>query len=531
LKTQKLHIKSNSNPSFIEKKQIEYSYAFRELYKHFDTSDKVFLSYISKKYNLSKWEINCLVIDVKTKISQIQTNKDKIALKIISLEKDIKELKIKPISRKNKSKMFRLKKKLKYQNNLLSKDIVFGTKQLLRRISFLSNDKEKNRIEIKKLQKEFKEKRVQPLNYTGNKTDNNSNRYFDFDFKNQTIIYKPNAKTKIEIKYSTSKKYQNQLLQLEEIKNSNQQPITVRLSNKFIYICFDEEKLNGFDFNQKEYYKEIKEFDSSIKKQISQKYCIEQKDRRLKGKNKDRFCNMDFNPEFVGYSITEKTNKDEEFKILETGCFGLEQLSKKNRKSSNHKDSFYLTNKRKYELSLIYKSLFKKIKHYNCGTIVTENLEFKEKNLKEENKEFNRKCKNIWKLDFQMQLIQKHCNETGVIWEKVKPHYTSFIGNMKYSYFDPINASIEIGRRGMFKYNKGFKYLPELDSTLMDTMSTRFKSERDVLFEKGIDTTWQELFAKFKETKQIYRWSLTDCEDFKLFSKDHIKSKVNLYSF
>ena len=100
-----------------------------------------------------------------------------------------------------------------------------------------------------------------------------------------------------------------------------------------------------------------------------------------------------------------------------------------------------------------------------------------------------------------------------------------------YSYFDPVNASIEIGRKGMFKFKKGNKKYPSLDTMLIDAISIRFKTERDVLFENGINTTWVELYKKFKQTKTIYRWSLEDCKLFKLFSKDHIKSRVDLYSF
>jgi IS605 OrfB family transposase len=528
--TLKIKIDS-SDDSFIEKKQMNYSYAFRKLYNYKGIPTKEFLKVLLLKYNLSQWEINGLNTDVDTKKKhcEIQIKKDK--KKIIYIEEDIEKLKNKKYTIPNKRKIFKLKKTLKRLKTNLNKDIVFGSKSFLSNISKAHN---KNDFEKAfKLKEEYETKRIIPILYLGSLNDLNSNRYFNFDFENQSIVYKPNRNTKIELKYKTiSKKYQKQLLRLQEIKDLKFLPITVRLSTNFIYITYDNEKLNGFAFKEKEYYKERKGLTNKTEiKYISQKYCKEQTHRKIEGKNKDRYLQIDENPVYIGYSITEKINENGEFKILETGCFGLEQLSKKNNKSSNDKETLYLNNKRKYELSLIYKSIFKKIKHYNCGTIVTEDLNFKPKNLKDGNKEFNRKTKNIWLLSFRQNLIQKYCNEQGVVWEKVNPSYTSVIGNMKYSYFDPINASLEIGRRGMFKYNKGFKYQPNIDSTLLDAMSNRFATMRDVLTEKSVEISWYELLKKFKETKTIYRWSLSDCKPFKLFSKDHIKSKVNLYSF
>jgi IS605 OrfB family transposase len=527
--TLKIKIDS-SDDSFIEKKQINYSYAFRKLYNYKDIPTKEFLKKLSKKYNLSQFELGCIKIDVDTKKKQHETQIKKDKKKIISIEEDIKKLKNKKYTIQNKRKIFHLKKTLKRIKTNLNKDIVFGSKSLLNDISKAHN---KNDFEKAfKLKEEYKLKRILPILYLGSLNDSNSNRYFNFDFENHSIVYKPNVRTKIEIKYKTSKKYQKQLLRLQEIKDLKFLPITIRLSTDFIYIIYDNEKLNGFEFKEKEYLKERKGLtDKAEIKSISQKYCIEQKNRKLEGKNKDRYLQIDENPVYIGYSITEKINENEEFKILETGCFGLEQLSKKNGKSSSNKHSLYLNNKRKHELSLIYKSIFKKIKHYNCGTIVTEDLNFKLKNLKDGNKEFNRKTKNIWLLNFRQELIQKYCNEQGVVWEEVNPSYTSVIGNINHSYFDPINASLEIGRRGMFRYNKGFKYQPKINSTLLDAMSNRFETMRDVLNEKTIEISWYELLKKFKETKTIYRWSLDDCKPFKLLSKDHIRSKVNLYSF
>jgi len=205
-------------------------------------------------------------------------------------------------------------------------------------------------------------------------------------------------------------------------------------------------------------------------------------------------------------------------------------LIKKPNKASNSVESKYLNNKRKHEISLIYKSIFSFAKHYKCGYFVMEELNFKEKNLKEENKEFNRKTKNIWNRTFQSNLISKYCNQTGIQLIEVNPVYSSFIGNLTYNYFDPINASIEIGRRGMFKYIKGKSLYPKMTSTIIDTMMERFGPFGDVQFIKDC-ISWIDLFKRIKETGFIYRWQLEDLTSYNCFSKDHIKSKVNLFTF
>jgi IS605 OrfB family transposase len=530
MKVLKVKIVFNSNPSFIRKKQVYYSYAFRKLYKHFDLTDIPFLEKLSKTFNLSKYELNCLKSDVKTKISQIQTNKETLEDKILSLMEDIEDIKNQENTRKNRSKIFILERKLRKANKRLPKDIVFGTKDILKRISFLSNNKEENKSEIEKLKEEFSENKILPLNYLGSLNDGNSNRYFNFDFENNTVVYKPNKNTKIELKYSLhSKPYKKQLLQLQEIKDSKLLPITVRLSTEYIYICFDEQKLNGFAFNKKGCKKELKETVNDLNaKQIYRNGFIEQAVRQLKRKNENRLFALDLNPCFIGCSILEKTG-DGTFKILDKFCYDLSILTAKSNKSSFHKDSKYLNSKRKHEISLIYKDIFKKIRHFNCGYFAMEDLNFKGTNLKLEKKEFNRKTKNVWNLNFQTNLISKHCNEQGIIKIDVDPCYTSFIGNILYSDFDPINASVEIGRRGMFRYSKGFKYFPNLTETIKDTMILRFTPQGDVLKIKDC-TSWKSLFKFFKETKIIYRFQLKDCI-FGCFSKNHIKSKVSLYTF
>jgi hypothetical protein len=98
--------------------------------------------------------------------------------------------------------------------------------------------------------------------------------------------------------------------------------------------------------------------------------------------------------------------------------------------------------------------------------------------------------------------------------------YSSVIGNLQHSYFDPINASLEIGRRG---YNviisKNKQFYPSF--FLKDQWKEYFKDLRD----------WKELFRELKNSKLRYRVSLDESNLSKVFQMKSIKSKVLIYEF
>ena len=155
-----------------------------------------------------------------------------------------------------------------------------------------------------------------------------------------------------------------------------------------------------------------------------------------------------------------------------------------------------------------------------------EDLNFKSDNINKNNNESNRKIKNVWNLDFQKNLIDKHCKINGIEKVVVNSCYSSFIGNIMYNYFDPINDSIEIGRRGIFKYIKDNNFYPKLTSTIIDTVEKRFpdvQSVKDCL-------NWVSLYKLIKETKVKYRWQLNDI-NFNCFSRFNKKCNWNLIRF
>lgn len=523
----KLDISSISDSSYVLNKQKNWSYAFRKLYKNSHLiNDKDFLSKLSTKYKLKPSELGCLLIDVKNKISQVFTNKSKIENQILECENKLKLDNIKPNLR------HKLTLKLKRLNKSLSKEITFGGLVNMKKISYLSNDKELNKVELDKYKKLYQETRILPISYYGGKYDVNSNRYFKLNFKNSEIIYKFD-KNNIIIKYKCSKNYQKILDTLDLVKNDKLLPISVKLSVNHIIISYDNEKLKGYSFDFTAYKKEVKDHISKeAKKEVAIKYFKEQEQRKLKDKLANRYMAIDLNPEYIGVSILDKSKtEDFKFKIIHTQCYDTTKLNVKLGLDSEDSKQIYQNNKRKYEIGNIWKKIFGLAKHYKVSHIVLEDLNFKSPVVNTESREFNRKCKNIWNLNYQQNLINKHIDENGLLKVEVNPCYTSFIGNINYGFFDPVNASIEIGRRGMYKYNKGFKMIPTVTEDNLNTMVSLFSDSGLDVSELESCNSWNSYHFKFKQTKCKYRFGLKDVKSFKSFSMNTDKSKVLVYTF
>ena len=107
-------------------------------------------------------------------------------------------------------------------------------------------------------------------------------------------------------------------------------------------------------------------------------------------------------------------------------------------------------------------------------------------------------------------LIDKYCNKNGIIKIKVNPCYTSFVGNVQNQYIDPINAAIEIGRRGMFKYKKRKFYPKFAIGTIMDAMR-RLNKPRDVSYLKDC-CNWMELRESVRKSELRYRATINDAQ-------------------
>jgi hypothetical protein len=498
-----------------------YSFLYRKLYANFELSkDENFKKDLQTKYNLDSWFYESCWTEVKTKIAQEETHQKKQAAQIQRLEKELKETK--PEGRKGKGKTFRLHRKLAYLQSRQGKKSTFGSLATLRRISFLSNDRAQNQSEISKLQKKYQEQRVLPI-YSIGEAPQKGNRKFGFDFENQKIIFKPDKETKYNLSFHASKKQQKVLNQLQS--RLGELPISVRLSEQFVWITYEEEKLAGYEFKIHEFKKEARKLEKTDKegrKALFQHYLAEQKGRKLANKKENRYLAVDLNPEQVGFSIVEK-KADESVAVIHKGVLDCSNLNTRMGLSSADPIQVGQNHKRRFELCELWKYLFGLAQHYKVAYFVCEDLEFKPENDPSKSAEANRKTRNLWHLELTQKLIQKYCNTLGIEKTEVIPAYSSFVGNIQHNDFDPISASLEIARRGIVKYTKGSSIFPPLHSQDVDTM-----------YQLGLDVprdsvgNWKQAFGHFVASGLRYRRAFdpTSVLDNYLFSH---KSCIKVY--
>jgi hypothetical protein len=531
----KLHIKDCNNYGFIHKKQQNYSGALRFLYKNITSLDKDKEQLIKTKFSLNEIEFRSVRDEAKTKFNQTQTNKDNLIETIIELSDEIKSLQNKPRTKKNIRELFKLNKKLTSKNKSLPKDITFGGRDNLKKISYLSNDKEANFDKLTEYKQIYKDNRLLGLYLLG-EANKKSNRFFKFDLNNNLIYYKPKKGIKIKLELNHYRNYKQILIKLQELINNKEIAITVRLTKSHIVLTFDEEKFSGYNVNVSERTKEVnlikdknftKEYQTELIKEVYKKYYDENKTLKLSNKKVNRYFAIDSNPDYLGCSIIDKIG--DEIKVIKTFYYDLTELND----IGNHKFS----NKRKHGLKHVWKNIFQTIKYYKCAYFINEELDLKSKDIGV--KEANRKINNLWYRGLSEQLTNKYCNKLGIIQIGINPCYSSFIGNMMYDYVDPVNASIEIGRRGIFKYYKNTKgkshFYPILDvGTIMNTVLT-LNGSSDVSFLKD-SSSWVDSYRKVGESGLRYRATL---EDFKgnfnvVLNLNHSKIKklifINKYS-
>lgn len=491
-----------------------YSYALRKLYKHIDKiDDKKFVEDICNKFNLNDIEYRSVLSQAKMKFEQTQTNKIEKEESIMFLHKEMSELKKAEKSEQNTRAKFKTHNKLKHKETSLSKDIVFGTKTVLRKLSYLNNYKEEKVEEITKTKAEFIANRLYPLFLIG-EANQNGNRFFDFDLNNKKVVYKPKRGTKINIQFGNYSTYKNLLLKLQDAIDKKEISVSVTISCDFINLTFDDELLYGYAIDEKVRKKAVKkikkehidkEIQKKLIKQIYLQSFIEQKEKKLLRKNKNRYLSIDLNPYYIGCSIMDYIG--DEIKIVITFYYDLSILGRKLFRTASDEHRKYISNKRVHGITHIWKDLFKTFSYYNCGHLIIEELNLGNKKL--DTKEANRQTKNIWHRTLTSNLINKYCNRLGIDKIEINPCYSSLIGNTQYNFFiDPVNASIEIGRRGIGKFIRN-KFYPQINAdTIADTM-TRLNPSGDVPYLKECNS-WVEINAKIKESGLRYRTTLSD---------------------
>lgn len=456
----------------------QYTGLFYKLYNKIELcEDKSFKNELLKKYNLIDVSMyDFCVKDVKTKKEQHLTEKKKKLKEVDKLEKELKcgkcSLKLRY---KIRNKLSRLKKDIE-------KDICFGGKVNLRMITKLKQELRYN-LELKtkkelsekeiKIKKEVLDKVVQDFNksrsmgvYMVGRACERGNRKVDFDLEHYNITFKPSKGKHFKIMFKEpSKGYKKILWQLQQMVDSNLIPLTVRILRDKICISYDNELINGYAFNEKEYKMSVNGIDDNEqKKVIAKRFIEEQNERKLKDKNVNRYFAFDSNPESIGFVILEKLSNSPsgDFKILYQEHIDFTRLNVSLKKASNDLETIRQNNKRKTELTNVWKYIFNVIKHYKVAYFVQEDLDVKVKDH-DKGTVFNRKVNNIWLRSDSERLIKKNCENLGLILIEIEPMFSSVIGNLIYDTFDTIASATEIGRRGITKYIKGRSIYPSID--------------------------------------------------------------------
>ena len=138
----------------------------------------------------------------------------------------------------------------------------------------------------------------------------------------------------------------------------------------------------------------------------------------------------------------------------------------------------------------------------------------------------NRLCKNLWKRNLFVENLAKRVTLQGMKLFKVNPMFTSVIGNVQHSFVDPINASLEVGRRGfnvIISKNKQFYPTFAIKPSLNDLWKKQLGS--------GVNS-WKELFKVIKNLELMYRVSFEKAQGLtKVFQMDSVKSGITCYNY
>lgn len=530
--TKKLYIKHLSDEGFVKEKQKNYSYAFRRLYKMIEeSSDKEFVPRFKETFSLNDIEYRSLLADVKSfkerEIKEWKSKEARVSELRESLQKD----------NLTKRERFKVQRRMVYLSRGIGREGVFGGRNLLRRLSRECNKTHRDEERIKNLRAEFRRNRVLSFSVIG-EANQKGNRFFDIkNLAQGEVVYKPHCDKKVFITVNIPRGWEQDLQRLVELSERKEIPFSVRLSNKYLYLSYDEERLNGYavdevarrsDVREIKKQRHPKEVESRLIKDTYRAYYDKQRAQKLVDKTPNRCLAVDMNPTEIGFSVLNKTA--EGVKTIYCGLIDLSKICQKSKEASHSRKSKYFTNKRHYEITIIVKRLFTIAKHYGCSSFVLEELSLNS-NL---GREANRKVKNIWNRTLFVNCVRRRCNENGIDLIEVNPCYSSFIGNIQHPYADACNASIEIGRRGLHRYENG-GFFPHIAEEDIRTLEAKFG---DVV---GCSTigNWVEIYKSltnsFDKKEFAHRLRTGMCEALvphTSFSVNSYKSgvKINIFN-
>ena len=231
---------------------------------------------------------------------------------------------------------------------------------------------------------------------------------------------------------------------------------------------------------------------------------------------------IDMNPNYIGWSIVDWNGEGEnDFRIIKTGIFSIEKINKLDEQLRKYSGTdsidsikIYLTNKRTYETYQISKKLIDICLYYQCESFCIEDLNIKSKDV-ERGKRYNRLVNNNWCRNKLELNLQKRCNIFYIKFIKVKPDFSSFVGNFLFRSLnlpDMVLASIEIGRRG-YEFNlQHIEKIKEIKRNIVFPDLGAYKNfYTKSLEEFNLQPIYKdliELYYFFKKSKLKYRLSI-----------------------
>ena len=336
---------------------------------------------------------------------------------------------------------------------------------------------------------QFKQKRLSPI-YSIGEVINKSvkgNRKFHIEQDLENIIFKPNKSTKINLQLIGLNKRKQILSKLYQKQERKEIKIAYKLDLEYIYVIFDETDIYNYDT----------------------KFI------------KNRVLALDLNPNYIGWSIVD-WKSESEFYVIKSGVYSIKKLNDKdfNLKntgySSESNERKYISDKRNFETIQIVKNIVNKSIYYKCQLISIEDLNIKTSD-KELGKRFNKLVNNSWCRNAFVNNLTKRCNIHNIKLLKVKPEYSSFIGNFLYrslNLSDMVLASIEIGRRGYEFYNQYISKTKQIKKNIIRPNLSMFnKLYLKSLEEFKLQPIYKdliELYYFFKKSKLKYRLSIDD---------------------
>ena len=388
-------------------------------------------------------------------------------------------------------------------NRFKKRKVVFGGKQ-----NFLKRCKHQIDKEI------FNLNRLSSLTSIGEKKSGtksvHGNRKFKLaaDLKQVTLKLK-DKKVKLNLIGNYSKNLLYKLSQVYKHQVLDDTPLTYKIDTNYIYITFDE-------------------------------FIVLSSELNLTSVN-SRVLSLDLNPNYIGWSITDWKSSSE-FNVIKSGVYIFKNLTDKIQDlkgkgfSSESEIRKHLNNKLEYETYQIVKNLIKKAIYYKVQLIGIEVLSIKSKNLGK-GSYLNGLVNNKWLRNKFSICLEKYCNIYGFKFQKVKPDYSSFIGNFLFRSLnlpDMVLSSIEIGRRTYEFYNQYITKQNKIQKNIIqpnlkDFNSLYIKSLEEFNIQNTEFRDLKELYYIFKNSKLTYRVPIQ--LNVQVFRFNSIKSAISVLQY